>query len=465
MKKLRDWAKKSIGLDIKVLAIGGSDPGGGAGIQQDIRTITALGAYGTGVPTALTIQNTQGVEAVLPVEATSLKRQLQNCLMDIRFDALKLGMLATKENLDVICEVFSDYPPVILVVDPVFSSKNHSVLLEEEGIFELIEKIGPYATVITPNIPEAKRLLGLEPEEPISQEGLSKRLFERAAQKAGKEVAIIVKGGHGDDDSLLMDILCHRDGVFSVGGMRVKTPHTHGTGCAYSSSLATFLGAGIGLKDAMKLCREFMEVSLLGSAGMGTGIGPVNTLAPLKQTFEKEFILEELSAACAILEGHPESGRLAPEIQINLGFALSFARSKEDVAAFPGRIVRVGKRLTRVRAPAFGASSHVANIILTAMRFDPRIRSAMDIRMDKGLLERAQDAGMSVAFFSRKEEPKDVKEREGSSLSWGVKKAILENRGRVPDLIWDDGDWGKEPAIRVLGKDPGDVVKKALSLL
>jgi len=148
---------------------------------------------------------------------------------------------------------------------------------------------------------------------------------------------------------------------------------------------------------------------------------------------------------------------------MNLGYALPWASSTQDVAAFPGRIVGLEHGVARIRGPAYGGSSHVARIILTAMAHDREYRSAMNVRHDLEYLKRAQDLGYSVAEFSRKDEPEEVKFREGSTLIWGVKRAI-ESVGAVPDIIHDAGDMGKEPIIRVLGHDPLEVVDKALRL-
>ncbi|WP_067617024.1 bifunctional hydroxymethylpyrimidine kinase/phosphomethylpyrimidine kinase [Dissulfuribacter thermophilus] len=466
MKTLHDWFRHIVHNDVKVMAIGGSDPGGGAGIQQDIRTVTVLGGYGSGIPTALTVQNSLGVEDVSPVDSLYLERQLENCLSDIQFDAIKIGMILTKENVEAISKVLTRYAQGIpVVLDPVLSSKNEKALLKEEALKVFFDKILPVVTVITPNIPEAKRLLGDEDDQTIDQEELGKRLFKLIDGLTQRDIAVIIKGGHGTEGEKVKDVLVDRDGKVAIYGQRIATTHSHGTGCAYASSLATFLGAHVSLRDAMRLAREFIEISLRESSSLGAGIGPVNTLTILKRAYEREIVIGALKDACSRLESHPKAGLLCPEIQINLGYALSAASQKHDIAAFPGRIVRIGTQLTRVREPEFGASSHVANIILTAMRFDPSIRSAMDIKMSDQFLEKANRVGLKVAFFSRKDEPKNIKEIEGSSLSWGVKTAIEANQGLVPDLIWDDGDIGKEPAIRVLGKDPLDVVKKALSLI
>ena len=159
-----------------------------------------------------------------------------------------------------------------------------------------------------------------------------------------------------------------------------------------------------------------------------------------------------------------EAGDLAPEVQVNLGFSLVDPTGPGDVAAFPTRIVRMGKNLLAPTGPAFGGSKHVAKIILTAQKTDPAIRSVMNIRFASRFIDRARALGLSVEEFDRREEPREVKEKEGSSLEWGTAQAVAR-AGRVPDIIFDRGDMGKEPMIRILGRDPREVVETALKLL
>jgi hydroxymethylpyrimidine/phosphomethylpyrimidine kinase len=154
-------------------------------------------------------------------------------------------------------------------------------------------------------------------------------------------------------------------------------------------------------------------------------------------------------------------GNLTPEVSSNLGYALPQAEGMEDVAAFPGRIVRYKDTVTTFGGPEFGVSKHVANIILTVIKFNPEFCSAMNIRYSKENVNQIKKRGFLVGHFDRRLEPKGVKEREGSSLEWGVGE-VLKGMKRVPDFIYDEGDVGKEPMIRVLGRNPVEVVQKVL---
>jgi hydroxymethylpyrimidine/phosphomethylpyrimidine kinase len=156
-------------------------------------------------------------------------------------------------------------------------------------------------------------------------------------------------------------------------------------------------------------------------------------------------------------------GHLVPEVRSNLGYALPYARNHEDVIAVPGRITEIGGVLVTSARPEFGASRHISKIIITAMKMDPSIRSAMNIRFSPEVISASREMGLKIASFDRREEPESIKEIEGSSLEWGTKRAI-EKLGQIPDIIYDHGDIGKEPMVRVLGKDPEEVVKKVIEI-
>jgi hydroxymethylpyrimidine kinase / phosphomethylpyrimidine kinase / thiamine-phosphate diphosphorylase len=177
---------------------------------------------------------------------------------------------------------------------------------------------------------------------------------------------------------------------------------------------------------------------------------------------ERYRVIQELKTAIAILKEN-RMGRFIPEVASNLGFALPHAEGFGDVAAFPGRILRFKDTVATVADPEFDASHHIARIILTVMAFAPDYCSAMNIRYSKETVTLLKKSGFRVASFDRRLEPKIVKQREGSSLEWGVGEVLKRGKG-IPDFIFDEGDVGKEPMIRVLGKTPTEVIKKIISI-
>jgi hydroxymethylpyrimidine/phosphomethylpyrimidine kinase len=206
--------------------------------------------------------------------------------------------------------------------------------------------------------------------------------------------------------------------------------------------------------------KAFVTRAIGAGLNIGSGHGPTHPYAHVLRWEERETVLRELGEAIGRLEREP-IGHLIPEVRSNLGYALPGAMGFEDVAAIPGRITQVKDRVVTCREPAFGASRHIAKVILAAMRHDPSMRAAMNIRHEERILQACRTRGLRLATFDRGDEPRDVKEREGSSLEWGTDRAISD-LGEVPDVVHDAGDVGKEPMIRILGKDPMEVVTKVI---
>ena len=177
---------------------------------------------------------------------------------------------------------------------------------------------------------------------------------------------------------------------------------------------------------------------------------------------EREAVLAELKKSFELLSRH-RIGRVIPEVRSNLGYALAGAASYDDIAAFPGRISQIGEELVVYKDPAFGASRHIARVILAATRHKTHLRAAMNIRSNPDTLDTCEKIGLQMAFFDRRQEPKDVKEREGSTLEWGTDQALLRFEG-IPDLVYDEGEVGKEPMIRILGRNPMEVAGKIIRI-
>lgn len=436
-----------------VLTIAGSDSGGGAGIQVDLETITLLGGHGVSVITALTAQNTQGVWAVEPVRAEFVREQLEAVLEDFSPQAAKTGMLWGREVIEVVAEVIEATGLKNLVVDPVLVAKGGEKLLEEEAIETLKRRLFPLARVITPNIPEAEALTGLPIRDREGMAEVGRRLLRYGPG------AVLLKGGHLPGEP--WDLLLWPGGTLWMEGKRYGG-EPHGTGCALSAALATYLALGFPLEEAAKRAKAFVEEGIAFAKGPGKGRPVVDPFVGTERERERWEVVRRLKGAYLLLEeGLP--GDLIPEVGSNLVFALRGARGPEDVAAIEGRIVRLGKRVRKVGDIAFGASSHMASVVLEVMRFDPTFRSAMNIRYGSEVLRAADRLGYKVLGFDRSEEPPEVREREGASLPWGVRR-VLEVTPEVPDLIFDEGGWGKEPMVRVLGRDPEEVAEKVLRI-
>ena len=441
-----------------VLIVAGSDPGAGAGLQQDLKTATLLGAYGLTVVTALTVQNSLGLQAVHPVAEDVVAAQWDALLTDFPVHAVKIGMVGTGANVRVIARRLRDLterPPVVL--DPVLAAGRGGALLDEEGIALLKAELFPLATILTPNVPEASRLTG--------------RMIDTAAQleEAARELQalgpawVLAKGGHLAGEPV--DVLTDGKDAYHLGGARLAAPHNHGSGCLMATALAAHLAQGLTVPEAVNQARDLVTVALRHGLALGQGVGPVNPFAVFARERARYEVLEELQAAAARLV-REDISPLIPEVMSNLGYALPYAEGPEHVAAFPGRILKVPQGTLVPSPPAFGASRHIAALILTALETHPYLRAAMNIRYVEGIEDLAPLLNLRLASFDREQEPPEVKGREGGTLASGVAKVMqaLKPREQPPDLIADRGEAGKEAMLRILGENPMRVAEKALAL-
>jgi hydroxymethylpyrimidine/phosphomethylpyrimidine kinase len=256
-----------------VLSIAGSDSGGGAGIQADLKTMCALGVYGMTAITAVTAQNTRGVYGVREIEPAMVSAQIEAVYQDIRVDAVKIGMVSSAEIIAAVRESLSRFGARNIVLDPVMVSKSGYSLLRQEAEAAILELTG-IADMVTPNIPEAEILSGMK----IGGAGEALRAAERIAGLGAKSV--LIKGGHRLGDQA--EDLFYRDGrVLRLPARRIDTRHTHGTGCTLSAAIASRLALGDSPEDAVRAAKEYITQAIVDSYALGGGHGPVGHLAAL----------------------------------------------------------------------------------------------------------------------------------------------------------------------------------------
>nr|WP_298249494.1 bifunctional hydroxymethylpyrimidine kinase/phosphomethylpyrimidine kinase [uncultured Halomonas sp.] len=254
------------------LTIAGSDPSGGAGIQADLKTLSALGAYATSVITALTAQNTRGVSGVHPVPADFIAAQLETLLDDVRLDATKIGMVASREVAEVIRDALVQRRPSWIVLDPVMVAKSGDILVDDAGIRAVREVLVPMADLITPNLPEAAVLLGVP--APVDRAGMLAMAPALRELGAG---ATLLKGGHLRGEEC-PDLLVTAEAATWIEGARVDTANLHGTGCTLSSAITARLARGESLQEAVASAKRWLGEALVASPRLdvGSGHGPVH---------------------------------------------------------------------------------------------------------------------------------------------------------------------------------------------
>lgn len=260
----------------RVLSIAGSDSSGGAGIQADIKAVTALGGYAATAITAITVQNTKGVSAVHPVPTDIVAGQIEAVLTDVGADAIKTGMLATAEVIETVIKALDEHgdPIIPLVVDPVMVATSGDRLIDEAAVEAVRDRLLPRATLITPNVPEAEALTGGRIEDMESQQAAAEMLLEMGARAA------LVKGGHMEGD-IIIDVLATRNGVRLFTRPRIRTRQTHGTGCTLASAIAALLAQGLPMDRAVEEAGDYLHEAIQRAPGFGEGHGPVNHGWPL----------------------------------------------------------------------------------------------------------------------------------------------------------------------------------------
>lgn len=256
----------------RALSIAGSDSGGGAGIQADLKTFSALGVFGMTAITAVTVQNTLGVSDVEVLSPRTVAEQIRAVVTDIGVDAAKTGMLASAAIVEAVAEAIEGSGVPNLVVDPVFVSKHGHPLLADDAVGALRERILPLATLVTPNLPEASGLAGFEVN--------SRDLMEDAAEaiRVMGPVAVLIKGGHLPGASSADDLFFDGHRMEWIGAERIDTPNTHGTGCTLSAAIAAHLAMGTGLPEAVHRGKTFVTEAIRAASSLGRGIGPVDQL-------------------------------------------------------------------------------------------------------------------------------------------------------------------------------------------
>lgn len=255
----------------RALTIAGSDSGGGAGIQADLKTFSAFGVYGMSVLTAVTAQNTVGVQGVETLTPSFIRRQFESVISDIGVDALKTGMLGTAAVVAAVAAMIAKAGLTNLVVDPVMIAKSGDHLLADDAVSALKTALLPLALVITPNVPEAETLVGGPIQTLDDMRAAAKRLYDLGPRW------VVVKGGHMGG-AVVTDLLYDGVAFQSLDTPRIATQHTHGTGCTFSAAMTACIAQGRSVPDAFAAAKRYTHAAIIAAPGLGHGHGPLNHL-------------------------------------------------------------------------------------------------------------------------------------------------------------------------------------------
>ena len=437
------------------LSIAGSDSGAGAGIQADLKTFSALGVYGCTAITAITAQNTREVTSIFGLPDDIIRKQIRSIMSDIPPDAIKIGMVHRKEIIQSIYDSLM-HTKIPIVLDPIFAAGSGSKLLLDNAFESFVSELVPIATLITPNLMEAEKLAGVK----IKSEGDAIEAA-RKIKKLGVE-NVIIKGGHSNTNNVI-DILLHRNKrVYKLANTRIAVKESHGSGCNFSASITALLARGFQIVDACKIANQYVHKSIGNALKLGKGLVVTNPISDLYVDACRYHVLKELQQATIEIEAMNGIAELLPETQSNIAYALPDAVDTSQIAGVKGRIVRIGKIARPVSNIEFGASRHVASAVLAYMAINRSMRCAMNIRYDKKLLKIAKRL-FEISEYQRITEPISLKKKEGETILWGIKTALLSNP--AAEIIYHKGEVGKEPMIMIFGTEPNDVLNKIKKIL
>lgn len=436
-------------------SIAGSDSGAGAGIQADLKTFSALGVYACTAITAITAQNTHEVVGIFEIETEIIKKQINSVMADIPPDAIKIGMVYSKEVIQAVSKLIPiSKSPIIL--DPILAAGSGAKLLLDNALEHFIADLIPISTLITPNLMEAEKLTNVKIKSETEAIEAARQIKKFGAEN------VIIKGGHFNN-KFVTDFLLDSGGrLVKFTNPRLEIKETHGSGCNFSAAAAAFLARGFSVEDACSLANQYIHNAINNVLKLGRGLLVTNPISGLYQNANRYSILKQLQVTIHKIQDLNNLGKLIPETQSNLVFALPDAKTILDVAGVKGRIIKINNSARPASDIEFGASKHVASAVLSFMTVDRSIRSGMNIKYDKKILLLCRSL-FPISYYDRRKEPRNIKKKEGMTIFWGIRRALAKNP--KAQIIWHRGDIGKEPMIVIFGKDPADVYNKAKKIL
>ena len=438
------------------LSIAGSDSGAGAGIQADLKTFTSLGVYGCTAITAVTAQNTQEVSSVFEVTPECITEQIRSVILDMPPDAIKIGMVYNKPNIETIRRVLKG-SKVPIVLDPILSAGTGGKLLLPEAFESFKADLIPLSTIITPNRIEAQKITGIQI---ISRSDIAK-----AARKIKNLGAknVIIKGNRFEKKQVADILLTSEGRLIEVSNSKLSSEEMHGTGCNFSAAITAFLARNFSIIDAFKLANKYVRDSLQNALKIGKGLLVSNPASSMYDYASRYVVLKGLQWAIEDIETSDNFGILLPETQSNIAFALPDARELDHIAAIKGRIIKIGDTARSASSMVeFGASKHVGSALLAYMTVNRLVRSAMNIKYDEKI-RKITKAVFKVSNYDRSKEPRHILKKEGMSIFWGIKYALAKNP--EAEIIYHEGAIGKEPMCIIFASNPAEVVNKIRIIL
>lgn len=434
-----------------VLTIAGSDPISGAGIQADLKTFSTLGVYGFTAITAITVQNTKTISRIFPLPSYLIAEQIKSIISDSKPDAIKVGMVYNRSIIFQLQKILNDIKDIPIIVDPILNSSTNTRLLMKDALNDFVKKLLPISTIITPNIAEAEEITEIRIQKEHNLIEALKMIKEMGAKN------VVIKSGQLKSNKVIDILLDNENIIYKFSNPKKQIHEIHGSGCNFSAALSAFTAKGYRVDQACKLANKFIqqifEKSILE---IGKGLPVADAGFANYYDSMKYKVLVELSKAVRDFENIRNVGILIPETQSNFVYALPDAENIGDVAGVRGRIVKIDTAAKASACVEFGTSRHVANAVLTYMQIDNSIRSAINLRLNEKIIDIGKSF-LKTVQYDRTKEPIEIKRKEGSSIRWGIKSCLSQEKDAR--MIFHQGDIGKEPMIILFADNPKKIIK------
>ena len=427
---------------MNLLSIGGSDPSSGAGIQSDLKIFSTDNVYWLTVITAITGQNTLKFGKVEPVSVNILKNQLQLVFSDFKIDGIKIGMVYDSQIIKTIYQQLKK-SKIPIVVDPVIKSTTGGELLKKSAIKDYQKYIIPLATVITPNKYEAEILSKTK----INSKNIPEKTAKVIQKMGAKNVSIT---GIQANENKISDFIFEKSEKYVISGNKISKIN-HGSGGNYASAILFSLAKNKSIKESLRFAKQYTYDSIKNAKKIGKGI-------VITDINKKDSIETELSESIQKFTGIKNIYKNIPECQTNFVYSKKNPKSIKEILGISGRIVKAGEKVIVAGDLEYGGSKHVATALLTVNKKFPQIQSAINIKYQNATISKIKKLKLIVSKYDRNQEPNNVKNK-GSTIQWGIKSAI-KNMKESPDVIFHEGDFGKEPMIIIFGDTPKNILKK-----
>ena len=427
---------------MNVVSIGGSDPSGGAGIQSDVKTFTALEDHCLTIITAITSQNTSTFGKIEPISVGIIEEQIESILSDFKINGIKIGMVYNSQIIKLLNKKLKKIK-IPIVIDPVIKSTTGGRLIQNSAIKDFQKFLIPLATVITPNLYEAKILTNEEPNGKNNPEYLAIKI-----QKMGAKNIVIT--GIETNKTKIADFIQEKNRSYYLNSGKLAKIN-HGSGCNYSAALLWALANKKKIKESVSFAKQFTYNSIKNSKNLGNGF-------PITDIQTKDPLNIELSNTIAELIKNKNLYKFIPECQTNFVVSEKNPKSLKEILGISGRIVKTGKDVIVAGNLKYGGSKHVATALLAISKKFPRICSAINIKYQESTITKIKKSKLTLTSYDRLKEPEKIKLTK-STIKWGVENAI-KHMTNQPDVIYHKGDFGKEPMILIFGDTPNEVLKK-----